>query len=162
MNISSLGELLFKLVLTILLCSLIGGEREARNKGAGLRTHILVGLGSGLFVLTSYHIFYTFKNETLVDPTRIITGIVTGIGFLCAGTIIRCESNVIGLTTAATLWIVSGIGMAVGAGLYSAAIVVTLAVFFVLVGVRSLEKRLKNRLTNQGGCYGDPGPQQGE
>ncbi|HOY10273.1 MAG TPA: MgtC/SapB family protein, partial [Candidatus Omnitrophota bacterium] len=67
MNIS-LGELIFKLVLTILLCSLIGGEREVRHKGAGLRTHILVGLGSGLFVLTSYHIFYTLKNETLVDP----------------------------------------------------------------------------------------------
>ncbi len=144
----SLFELIFKLILTTLLCSIIGGEREIRHKGAGLRTHILVGLGSALFVLISFHIVEIFKNTTLVDPTRIITGIVTGIGFLCAGTIIRCESNVIGLTTAATLWIVSGIGMAVGAGVYAGAIVFTLVVFFVLVGARSFEKRLKKRLCN--------------
>lgn len=143
------AELLFKLFLTILLCSLIGGEREMRHKGAGLRTHILVGVGSALIVLTSFHIFEMYRDVTLIDPTRMITGIVTGIGFLCAGTIIRGENQVVGLTTAATLWIVSGIGMAVGSGQYTAAMVFTLAVFFVLVGVRSIERQLKKTSLRQ-------------
>ena len=141
-----LFELLFKIVLTILLCSLIGGEREMRHKGAGLRTHILVGMGSALVVITSFHIFDVYKEITLVDPTRMITGIVTGVGFLCAGTIIRGDNNVVGLTTAATLWIVSGIGMAVGAGEYVASSLFTLAVFFVLIGIKSAEKKIKGTL----------------
>ncbi len=136
-----LQELLSKIFLTIFLSSLIGGERELRHKGAGLRTHILVAVGSCLIVLTSFHIFDTYKNvSTVVDPTRIISGIVTGIGFLCAGTIIRAGDNVLGLTTAATLWIVSGLGMAVGAGQYAAATIFTVVVIFVLIALRSLER----------------------
>lgn len=134
-----------KILLTILLCSLIGGEREFRHKGAGLRTHILVGVGSTLIVLTSFHIFDIYKDVTRIDPTRMLTGIVTGIGFLCAGTIIRAGNQVSGLTTAATLWIVASLGIAVGAGLYEASIVVTIVVFFVLIGVRSIERKLKNK-----------------
>jgi putative Mg2+ transporter-C (MgtC) family protein len=139
-------ELSGKIFLTILLSGLIGGERELRNKGAGLRTHILVGVGSALIVLTSFHIFDIYKTTTIVDPTRMISGIVTGIGFLCAGTIIRGGNQVTGLTTAATLWIVSGVGMAVGAGDYSAATMVSIIVFFVLIGVRSFERMLKDKL----------------
>jgi putative Mg2+ transporter-C (MgtC) family protein len=138
--------LIKKIVLTIILCSLIGGEREIRQKGAGLRTHILVGVGSALIVLTSFHIFDIYKDVTRIDPTRMLTGIVTGIGFLCAGTIIRGGNQVTGLTTAATLWIVASLGMAVGAGLYEAAMVFTLVIFFVLIGVRNIERKLKNKL----------------
>lgn len=139
-------EIAFKVMLTMLLSGIIGAEREIRNKGAGLRTHILVGVGSALIVLTSYFIFDIYKDVTIVDPTRIISNIVTGIGFLCAGTIIRGGTNQIsGLTTAATLWIVSGIGMAVGSGFYSAAIIVSLAVFFVLTAVRGIERKIAEK-----------------
>jgi len=95
--------------------------------------------------LTSFHVFDIYNEITVVDPTRMITGIVTGIGFLCAGTIIRGGNQISGLTTAATLWIVAGIGMAVAAGLYVPAILYTLVVFFVLIGVRALEQRIKRR-----------------
>ena len=95
--------------------------------------------------LTSFFIFDIYKDVTFVDPSRIIAGIVTGVGFLCAGTIIRGGQNVIGLTTAATLWIVSGIGMAVGAGHFSAAIVVSVVVFLVLTGLRSFEGLLAKK-----------------
>ena len=142
-------EVTFKIFLCIFLCAIIGSEREIRHKGAGLRTHILVGVGSAMIVLTSFYIFEQYKSITIIDPTRMITGIVTGIGFLCAGTIIRSgDSEVRGLTTAATLWVVSGIGMAVGAGHYSAAIVSTSTVFFILIGLRSIEYKLKNHFRN--------------
>ena len=138
-------DITVKILVTVLLTGIIGFEREIRNKGAGLRTHILVGVGSALIVLTSFHIFDIFKTITVVDPTRIISNIVTGIGFLCAGTIIRAGTSVHGLTTAATLWIVSGIGMAVGSGQYNAAVIVTVVVFFVLVVVRSFEIKIARR-----------------
>ena len=139
-------EIIFKVCLTILLSSILGLEREIRQKVAGLRTHILVAVGSALIVLTSLYLFDIYKESTIVDPTRMITGIVTGIGFLCAGTIIRAGSHVSGLTSAATLWIVSGIGIAVGAGHYSGAIIVTLAVVIVLIGVRSIEHTLAQKI----------------
>jgi putative Mg2+ transporter-C (MgtC) family protein len=142
-------ETAFKIILTVLLSSFIGFERELRHKVAGLRTHILVGVGSALIVLTSLHIFTMYKDVTFVDPTRMITGIVTGIGFLCAGTIIQAGDNVRGLTTAATLWIVSGVGIAVGAGHYDAAIVVSVVVFFVLTFVRYVEHKLHNHLSEK-------------
>jgi len=138
-----LFELLQKICLTILLSSMIGLEREIRKKEAGLRTHILVGVGSALIVLTSFHVFDIYKNIAPVDPTRMIAGITTGIGFLCGGAIIRAGNQISGLTTAATLWAVSGIGIAVGAGNYSAAIVFTLAVFFVITGLRVVDRKIK-------------------
>lgn len=138
-------ETTFKVVLVIILSSLIGYEREKRQKGAGLKTHILVGVGSTLIVLTSLHLFVTYKDLTIIDPTRMITGIVTGVGFLCAGTIIQAESRVRGLTTAAALWIVSGIGIAVGAGNYSAAIIVSIVVYIVLIKLRSIEYKIAKK-----------------
>ena len=141
-------EAFVRIMLTVFLCGVIGWEREISNKVAGLRTHILVGVGSALLVLTSFYIFDIYKTQVPIDPTRIIAGIVTGIGFLCAGTIIRAGDNVIGLTTAATLWIVSGIGMAVGAGLYDVSTFVTLVVFIVLVGMRSVERKIRDKNNN--------------
>lgn len=135
---------LWKFTLTIILCSIIGVEREMRHRGtgAGLRTHILVGLGSCLIVLTSFHVFAIYEKVTIVDPTRMIAGVVTGIGFLCAGTIIRGGNHIRGLTTAATVWIASGIGMAVGAGQYVETTIVSIMVFLVLIGLRSFERML--------------------
>lgn len=140
-----IGTIILKIFLSILLSGFIGLEREYRQKIAGLRTHILVGLGSTLIVLTSLYLFEIYKHETVVDPTRIIAQIVTGIGFLCAGTIIKAGDNVRGLTSAATLWIVSGVGIAVGAGQYDAAVIASVAVFFVLTVVRYIEQKLEKK-----------------
>lgn len=139
-------ETLGRIILSVVLSGMIGIEREFRQKGAGLRTHILVGLGSTLIVLTSLYIFDTYKSIAIFDPTRMISGIVTGIGFLCAGTIIQAESRVMGLTSAAVLWIVSGVGIAVGAGHYVAAVAVSAIVFFVLVVLRSFEQKLVHKI----------------
>lgn len=151
---SNLFIITFKVILSVFLSGLIGFEREMRQKGAGLRTHILVGLGSTLIVLTSLHLFDIYKEVTVIDPTRMITGIVTGVGFLCAGTIIQAESRVRGLTTAAALWIVSGVGIAVGAGHYSAAIIVSFVVFGVLTSMRPVEykfaKKFKRKTLKEG------------
>lgn len=115
---------------------MIGLERELRDRAAGLRTHMLVGVGAALFTLVSAYGWgdFEFSNRSGVvfDPTRIAAQIVTGIGFLGAGAIIRQGVAVRGLTTAASLWIVAAIGMAVGAGYYSAALIAT---GIVLVGL---------------------------
>ena len=132
-----------KILLTVLLTGLIGVEREIRHKVAGLRTHILVGVGSTLVTLTSFFVAQTYQQPgSPIDPSRMIAGIITGIGFLCGGAIIRGGTQITGLTTAASLWIVSGIGMAIGCGQWITAIVVTAIVFFVLIGLRSIEKKL--------------------
>jgi putative Mg2+ transporter-C (MgtC) family protein len=119
-------ELVARLILGFVLSGLVGIEREVSLKPAGLRTHILVGLGSTLLTIMSLHAFPGS------DPSRIAASIVVGIGFLGAGTIIKTEEKVIGLTTAATLWMVAAIGVATGAGLYLLAIVSTLLAFIVL------------------------------
>lgn len=136
-------EVLSKITLTVILSGLIGAERFLYHKGAGLRTHILLGVGSTLLVLTSYYVFDIYKDINPGDPTRVIAAIVTGIGFLCAGTIIRAGDNVTGLTTSTSLWVVSGIGIAVGAGYWIPAVIVTFIVFWVLRGLRSFEKKLE-------------------
>lgn len=142
-------EELFKITLSVMLSSCIGIEREIKQKGAGLRTHVLVALGSTLITLTTFYLMREFEGRIVIDPTRLITGIVTGVGFICAGTIIRAGSSVHGLTTAATLWIVSGIGVAVGCGHYSAAVLVTIAVIIVLIAVLAIEKRIKVKVSQK-------------
>jgi putative Mg2+ transporter-C (MgtC) family protein len=135
------GELLLRLALSVALCGAIGLERESRGQAAGLRTHMLVGLGSILFTLVSAYGFSDIDRPN-ADPTRIAAQIVTGIGFLGAGTIIRHGLTVRGLTTAATLWIVAAVGMAVGAGLYLVAAVSTAIVIVALIGLRLVRPRL--------------------
>ena len=144
-----LSEIFVKIFLSVLLSGLIGIEREYRQKIAGIKTHILVGVGSTLVVLTSLHLFEVYQARTVVDPTRMIAGIIQGIGFLCAGTIIRAGSNVIGLTTAATLWIVSGIGIAVGAGDYVSAVAVSIVCVLTLTLVRYLEGHVNERANSK-------------
>ena len=125
-------ELLLRLGLATILCGAIGLERESRGQAAGLRTHILVGVGSALFTLVSAYAFQADTPGTRIDPTRIAAQIVTGIGFLGAGTIIRQGLTVRGLTTAAALWIVAAIGMAAGAGQWLVAVVGSSVVIFSL------------------------------
>ncbi len=135
-------QVVVRILLALVLSGAIGIEREIRHRGAGLRTHILVCVGSTLIMLTSMYVFDIYNNVTNIDPTRIAAGIVTGIGFLGAGTIIRYGEAVKGLTTAASLWVISGVGMAVGCGFYSGAITVTVLVLVVLILLRGFEKRL--------------------
>ena len=141
----SWGEVLLRVVLAGVLGGAIGAEREIREREAGLRTHMLVAVGAGLFTLVSaygWHDFH-FSNRAGVtyDPTRIAAQIVTGIGFLGAGAIIRHGLSVRGLTTAASLWVVAAIGVASGAGYYSAALITTVLVLFSLWPLRILVRR---------------------
>ena len=142
-------ESLLRLALAAALGGLIGVEREIREREAGLRTHMLVALGSALFTIVSAYGFHdllaTGGPVIRADPTRIAAQIVTGIGFLGAGAIIREGLSVRGLTTAATLWGVAAIGMAAGAGYYSAALFGTAIVILALWPLRALAFRVLER-----------------
>ncbi|OPH56553.1 magnesium transporter MgtC [Paenibacillus ferrarius] len=128
-----------RLVLALFLGGLIGFEREVSSHAAGLRTHILVCVGSSLVMLLSMYGFSAFVNEVNVrlDPSRLAAQVISGIGFLGAGTIIFNGRSITGLTTAASLWVVAGIGLAVGAGFYYPAILVC---FMVLISLWILNK----------------------
>ena len=132
-------EMIMRLLLTLVLSGLIGLERQVHRRDAGLRTHILVALGSCLIMLTSLYVFDIYKDQVSLDPVRIAAGVVTGIGFLGAGTIIREPDGVRGLTTAASLWVAAGIGLAVGTGFTKIAISTTVLVLIVLHFLRYLE-----------------------
>jgi putative Mg2+ transporter-C (MgtC) family protein len=127
----------------------IGIERELREREAGLRTHMLVSVGSALFTIASAYGFRDFlvsgSGVVRADPTRIAAQIVTGIGFLGAGAIIRQGLSVRGLTTAATLWVVAAIGLTTGAGYYSAAAITTALVLVSLWPLRILAFRTMSR-----------------
>jgi putative Mg2+ transporter-C (MgtC) family protein len=128
------NETLIRLGLIILLSGIIGLDRELKHKPAGMKTHILVGLGSTIFMLVSIYMYEFFKAQgAQVDPGRIAAQVVTGIGFLGAGTIILTGGAVVGLTTAASLWAVAGIGLAAGSGMYFLAIVSTIAISIVFL-----------------------------
>lgn len=133
-------EILIKLLLTAFLSGLIGLERELHGRVAGLRTHILVSVGSALIMLTSIQIFNVYHNVAQVDPSRIAAQVVSGIGFLGAGTILRFRASVRGLTTAASLWTVAAIGLAVGVGFYNAAILTTSVVLISLLIFSKFER----------------------
>lgn len=139
----TLGEILpvailTKIWLVSLLSGLIGLEREFRQKTAGLRTHLLVGLGSTVFTILSFQGF----PGPMSDPSRVAAQIVTGIGFIGAGAILRQGLSVRGLTTAATLWLVAAIGMSVGAGDYGLAVAATFSALVALVVLSWVERLL--------------------
>ena len=148
-------EILLRVVLAAGLGGAIGLERELREREAGLRTHMLVSVGAALFTLVSAFAWtdWQFSNASGVvfDPTRIAAQIVTGIGFLGAGAIIRQGLSIRGLTTAATLWVVAAIGMATGAGFYTAAVITTVLVLFSLWPLRILAYRLSERFRPEEG-----------
>jgi putative Mg2+ transporter-C (MgtC) family protein len=142
-------HVLLRLSVAALLGGAIGMERELRERQAGLRTHLVVCVGSALFTLVSAYGFHEFlvSGGSLVrtDPTRIAAQIVSGIGFLGAGAIIRQGLSVKGLTTAATLWLVAAIGMASGAGYYSAALFATAGALLTLGPLRIVAYRVVRR-----------------
>jgi putative Mg2+ transporter-C (MgtC) family protein len=148
-------ESLLRLALAAALGGLIGVERELREREAGLRTHLLVALGSALFTIVGAYGFHAFleSGQAVVraDPTRIAAQIVTGIGFLGAGAIIRQGLSVRGLTTAATLWVVAAVGLAAGAGYYSAAIITTALVLIALYPLRIVAYRILHRFRPEDG-----------
>jgi putative Mg2+ transporter-C (MgtC) family protein len=143
-------DVLLRLTLAAVLGGAIGLEREIREREAGLRTHLLVSVGSALFFLVSAYAWtdWRFSSESglVFDPTRIAAQIVTGIGFLGAGAIIRQGLSVRGLTTAATLWLVAAIGMASGAGYWEAAILATVGALVTLWPLRIIAHRLIVRI----------------
>lgn len=129
------------LSLSLVLGTLVGLERQMGRKPAGLRTHVLVCLGSTMFCLCTSYAYTSFGGHSL-DATRIAHGVVTGVGFLGAGSILRQEGYVAGLTTAASIWMVAAIGTAVGVHAYGLAIGGTLLALLVLEGYRWAERFL--------------------
>ena len=132
-------QIMLRLSSSVVLGGFIGLERQLHRRTAGLRTHILVSLGSCLIMLTSQYVFDIYKNEVPLDPARIAAGVITGIGFLGAGAIIREREGIKGLTTAASLWVVAGIGLAIGCGFYLGGIFTTLLALLALVLLRYVE-----------------------
>ncbi|MBU1087873.1 MAG: MgtC/SapB family protein [Candidatus Omnitrophica bacterium] len=129
-----------RLMIATVLSGIIGYEREIHGRAAGLRTTILVGVGSCLIMLTSMNLHSIYQGIASVDPSRIPAQVISGIGFLGAGTILRFHASVRGLTTAAGLWAVAGIGIAIGSGFYPAAFLATGFIFIVLVVLSHFER----------------------
>lgn len=130
-------DIVTRLFAAALLGAVIGWERELMNRSAGLRTHILVSLGSALFTILSLTAFHEIGKTN--DPARVAAQVVSGIGFLGAGTIIKQGVSVRGLTSAATMWVVAAIGMAAGAACYVGALVTTLLSLLTLIRLRGFE-----------------------
>jgi len=131
------GEYVLSIFIAALLGGVIGLEREYREKAAGFRTHFLVGLGAALFMILSAHGFDSIIGTPGIrlDPSRIASQVVTGIGFIGAGTIIFQQHKVEGLTTAAGLWVTAAIGMAAGSGMYLLATAATVLVLICMEGM---------------------------
>lgn len=151
-------EALLRLVIAAICGAAIGTEREMAGKYAGLRTNTLICLGAALFTFLSIKIGTAVDPEELVpeviyrtDPARIAAQIVSGIGFLGAGAILQARGRIVGLTTAATIWVVAAIGMAAGAGAYVIAIGTTLITLFILFPVQQLERRQRRDSTTDTG-----------
>ena len=130
-------QMVIRLLYAAVLGGVVGIEREVHEKAAGFRTHILVCIGSCVIMLTSMHIFDIYNGIADVDPGRIAAQVVSGIGFLGAGTIIRSRVSIVGLTTAASLWSIAGVGLAVGSGLF---IVSAFATVLILASLLVLSK----------------------
>ena len=148
-------ETVLRLLLAVLFSGLIGMEREMSGRAAGFRTHILVCVGSALIMLTGLHLQAAAGEHAVsVDPTRIAAQVVSGIGFLGAGTIIQFRDSVRGLTTAASLWAVAGIGLAIGSGFYTGAAASTLIVLSTLLLLSRIERQIVK--SKRGARGGDP------
>ena len=141
--VGNLILVLIALVLSVILCGLVGIERELRGRSAGLRTHLLVGVGSCLIMIISIYGFPAmFGNR---DVARLAAQIITGIGFLGAGAIIHHNSGIKGLTTAGTIWVAMAIGIACGSLNFILAIAATLIIMFVLVTIRKFEVKINHK-----------------
>lgn len=135
-------SMILRLAVACVLGGIIGYEREHVHRPAGFRTHILVCVGSALVMVTSEFIYFQYSAKVNVDPARLGAQVISGIGFLGAGTIIKEGVNVKGLTTAASLWAVSCIGIAIGIGFYSGAIIATFIIILTLVVIKKTQGRI--------------------
>lgn len=138
-------EACMRLILSAILGGVIGYERQYKHKTAGLRTNILVCVGSCLIMLLSQLLYNSVEGKTNADPARLAAQVVSGIGFLGAGAIIKERVNIIGLTTAACVWVVAGVGLAVGAGYYWGAVVTAAIVVTVLVLLSRMDNWMNYR-----------------
>lgn len=148
-------ELVGRLVFSAALGSAIGLERERLSWAAGLRTHMLVCVGSTLIMIVSAYGFADVlgQHDVVLDPSRVAAQVVSGIGFLGAGAILARGEVIRGLTTAASVWSVAAIGLAVGGGLYIPAVAATVIILIILAGVKPIEKRfLGNSEASASGC----------
>jgi putative Mg2+ transporter-C (MgtC) family protein len=136
-----LGVTAERLVLATVLGGLIGLEREFRHKAAGLRTNVLICFGAAMFTVLSAQM----ADKVGGDQTRIAAQIITGIGFIGAGTILHSQGSIVGLTSAATIFVTASVGMAAGAGLYATAIFATIMILIALVGLGKLEDYFERR-----------------
>jgi putative Mg2+ transporter-C (MgtC) family protein len=143
-------NLILRLLIAAVLGSVIGMEREKKAWAPGLRTHMLVSVGACLFMIVSAFGFADVlgTKNVILDPSRIAAQVVSGIGFLGAGSILLRGEVVRGLTTAASLWSVAAIGLAVGGGLYVEAVAATLVIIIILAGIKPLEERFQQRHVN--------------
>ncbi|WP_339217524.1 MgtC/SapB family protein [Ornithinibacillus sp. FSL M8-0202] len=135
--------IIVRVLIALVLSGLIGFERELKNHSAGFRTHILVGVGACLMMLLSLFGFEAYiekYNNVQFDPARIPSYVISGIGFLGAGTIMVYGGTIRGLTTAASIWAVAGLGLVVGAGMYAVAVFTTLIILLSLVFLNNFEK----------------------
>ncbi len=128
-----------RLVFSLIAGAVIGLEREAHKQPAGLKTHMLICLGSTLIMLLSIYIPFTYNTTQTGDPGRIAAQVITGVGFIGAGAILRMGINVRGLTTATSIWAIAAVGLAIGAGMYFAALIAVVLILIVLIVVEQLE-----------------------
>lgn len=135
----------FKVIMAIICGGLIGLERELKNKSAGIKTNILICLGATLYTTMSILIPQTFGDISRADPGRVAAQVVSGIGFIGAGAIMQSRVSVVGLTTAATIWVVAAIGVCIGAGYPVVGFVFTMTVLFTLLSIDRLESRFLER-----------------
>lgn len=136
-------ELILRLLLSAAIGGLIGMEREANNRPAGFRTHILVTIGSALIMLISTQGFNGMEYRS--DPARLAAQVVSGIGFLGAGTILRTGNDIKGLTTAASLWVCGGLGLAIGGGYYLGGLATAIIAYLSLAFLGKVEKKIINK-----------------
>ena len=142
------GEFLGRLVLAALLGGVVGLEREVHGRPAGIRTYLILSLGTALLMVLSEYLLVAYHGKypglgLQGDPGRIAGQAITGIGFLGAGVIIRYKDTIRGLTTAACVWLVCSVGLAVGAGFYAVGVAVTLLTLLALIGLRAVERRMR-------------------
>lgn len=141
-------DLLLRVSTATAAGALVGLERESRGQFAGMRTHALVAIGSCLFTLLGAYGFPELARSSNIDPMRVAAQVVSGIGFIGAGAIIRDRGAIRGVTTAAALWASAALGMAAGAGLFPAAAVGLFAILFALIGLRALRSHVLQRVSS--------------
>lgn len=144
---ASIGEVVVRLLVAVVVGAILGWDRERLEKPAGLRTHMLVALGSATFTLLGFEVsaHLSVRHQTEFDPTRVLQGVVGGIGFLGAGTIIQTRGRVSGITTAASVWVAGSLGAAAGVGAYVLATIAAVLAFAILFVVAQIERAVTHR-----------------